>query len=285
MVVAFYNQKGGVGKTTLGWVLAEGVAHSPSVKRILVIDNDSQCNLTDTMLKDTKAREEAKTSNILNCYKGAPVTDNILETENEKINLLPGHDLINDTPITETSLANILAPFITGEYKDHYDYIMIDNGPASGPMQRGALLVSDMIIAPYTPETYCLDALIKMQKHIEPIGAWEKVKIVPNMIKKTTLSYAYLNSGRKLWNTKVTKTEITYGQEFHLAKELQKSIYLKRMGSGKIWLLLVDLINELFGLDAHEITKAIWDEKKFIKGVIAKANFAARYARTESTGE
>jgi chromosome partitioning protein len=47
-VIAFFNHKGGVSKTTttfnLGWALAN------AGKKVLIVDGDPQCNLTGTVL-------------------------------------------------------------------------------------------------------------------------------------------------------------------------------------------------------------------------------------------
>jgi len=277
-----FNQKGGVGKTTLAWVLSEGLSYYPRVSKILVVDNDGQCNLTDTLIKEKSSKDESRKLNILNCYKGKSVLDNILETGIDKIHLLAGGEQINDLDVKVSGMEKILDPFISGEHKGFYDYIIIDNGPASGPLQRGSLAISDLIIAPFTTDAYCFDALMKMQKSLEGFSKWNSVRIVPNMVRKTATSFAYLNSARKLWNAKVTKTEIPHGQEFHVAKELNKSIYMKRMGSGKTWLLLVDLLAELFDIEPYEITKAIAEAKTNKRKEIAKANFSTRYTRKEN---
>jgi len=62
-IIALFNHKGGVSKTTtafnLGWALAD------QGKRVLIVDGDPQCNLTGTVLgfdgiEDFKASNDYK---------------------------------------------------------------------------------------------------------------------------------------------------------------------------------------------------------------------------------
>jgi len=49
-IITFFNHKGGVGKTTLAYNVAWGL--SSVGKRVLMIDADSQCNLTEVTVED-----------------------------------------------------------------------------------------------------------------------------------------------------------------------------------------------------------------------------------------
>ena len=71
VVVSFINLKGGVGKSTLAMVTAEYM-YFPYKKRVLIIDLDSQANLTYAMVKSDSITELSKTgSSIYKLFRSA----------------------------------------------------------------------------------------------------------------------------------------------------------------------------------------------------------------------
>ncbi|MFM7711505.1 MAG: ParA family protein, partial [Microcystis sp.] len=56
-VISIFNNKGGVGKTTLLWNLAD------KGKRVLMIDFDSQCNLSIAVLGENSFTQTLPTQN------------------------------------------------------------------------------------------------------------------------------------------------------------------------------------------------------------------------------
>ena len=68
ITIAITNQKGGVGKTTIAFNLAQILA-SKRDNRVIAIDNDPQGNLTSSFIEDPTELN----ANILDLYDGSPL--------------------------------------------------------------------------------------------------------------------------------------------------------------------------------------------------------------------
>src|SRR3954462_5924800 len=84
--LAFFNNKGGVGKTTLSCNLASLLAEKANLS-VLYVDCDPQCNATQLMLQDevwgeifsNKQRSVAQT--LLKAFRNIRAGDSTLETD------------------------------------------------------------------------------------------------------------------------------------------------------------------------------------------------------------
>ena len=154
--IAFHLQKGGVGKTTISGTLACQSALDGF--RTLAIDCDPQGNLSSWFLKNTPEYELADVLQGRCFSKDAIVA--IPDVEN--LFILPtfgiGGTLKN---YSETKLAE--EPFIiqdlVKELSEDFDRVILDLSPGLGRLERSALIASDEIITPMTPEVFSLDGL------------------------------------------------------------------------------------------------------------------------------
>jgi len=158
-IIAFANQKGGVGKTTS----AVNVAASLGIlgKRTLLIDLDPQGNATSGVgipkrsLKGTVKEVLCGESDIKNV---------ILNTKFEKLDVIPTNvslsgaefDLYNDEG-SEYNLKDALE-----KIKDDYDYVIIDCPPSLGMLTINAFVASDGIVVPMQAEFYAVEGLSQL---------------------------------------------------------------------------------------------------------------------------
>ena len=154
--IAFHLQKGGVGKTTISGTLACQSALDGF--KTLVIDCDPQGNLSSWFLKNAPKYE---LSDVLQgrCY----VNDAILPSADvDNLFILPtfgiGGTLKN---YSETKLSE--EPFVlqdlVNDVSAEFPHIILDLSPGLGRLERSALIASDEIITPMTPEVFSLDGL------------------------------------------------------------------------------------------------------------------------------
>ena len=181
-IIAFFNNKGGVGKTTLvyhiAWMMME------LGKKVLAADLDPQANLSSMFLDEERLEmlwpeEEQKHQSILPCI--SPIlegTGDIAPAHTERIqgdlSLIPGdlglsqfEDKLSDS--WPRCLDNDPAAFraITAFYRIIYaaaervgaNIVLIDVGPNLGAINRSSLIAADYVISPLAPDLYSLQGL------------------------------------------------------------------------------------------------------------------------------
>ncbi len=154
--IAFHLQKGGVGKTTISGTLA--CQSALDGYRTLLVDVDPQGNASSWFLKKAPKYELADVVQG-RCY----INDAVVKLEQEdNLYLLPtfgiGGVLKN---YSETKLAE--EPFVLqdliNELSKEFDHIILDLSPGLGRLERSAIIASDEVITPMTPEVFSLDGL------------------------------------------------------------------------------------------------------------------------------
>lgn len=179
--IAFFNNKGGVGKTTLA---CNVVAYLNTMlsRRALLIDADPQCNATQAVLEDSVceqlydqgARQKTLYSYVTSLEHGESTIDTsvlpLLGTENRfNTDIVPGHprlSIIEDTlsgAWADLQARNIGGYRVTNWCKQllnsvegRYDYVVFDVGPSLGALNRSVILACDYIVTPFGCDIFSL---------------------------------------------------------------------------------------------------------------------------------
>lgn len=160
-VIAIANHKGGVGKTTS--VSSLGVALSKLGKRVLLVDLDAQCNLTDLFLKDYSGES------IYQALRG-DISLPIIQVQ-ERLYLTPSSlDLVAmDIELsTKERREYRLKELLQGV---EVDYILIDCPPSLGLLTINSLVACDEVYIPLTAEASPAKGLGTLLKIIEGVRA------------------------------------------------------------------------------------------------------------------
>jgi cellulose biosynthesis protein BcsQ len=181
-IVAFFNNKGGVGKTTLLYHLAW--MYADLGKRVLVADLDPQANVTSMFLPEPKLEalwnpDETQEQSII-----APLTPIIrgvgdigptpTQTIARNLRLIPGDLNLSNF---ESNLSDAWGDCLDGKepafrvtsslYRiirqaaDEFaaDLVLLDVGPNFGAINRAALICADAVVIPVAPDLFSIQGL------------------------------------------------------------------------------------------------------------------------------
>jgi chromosome partitioning protein len=163
-IIAFANQKGGVGKTTSSINLAASLAVLEY--KTLLVDADPQANSTSGIGFDPRTIKNSIYECIIN---GTDPHEAIQKTDTPHLDLLPAHiDLVG----AEIEMINLQ----DREYKmkgvldqviDEYDFIIIDCSPSLGLITINALTAANSVVVPVQCEYFALEGLGKLLNTIK----------------------------------------------------------------------------------------------------------------------
>ena len=161
-IIAVVNHKGGVGKTTTTVNL--GAVLSRLGKRILLVDMDSQQNLTTSLMK-----EEDVTKSIF---------DSLMQNEplpivriSEGLDLCPSELALAAAELhlqARIGRESILKKLLN-RVRDDYDFIFIDCPPSLGLFTINALVAATDVFLPLTGETLPLRGIIMLDETLNDV--------------------------------------------------------------------------------------------------------------------
>jgi chromosome partitioning protein len=163
-VVAFANQKGGVGKTTTAVNAAVSLAQRGY--RVLLIDADPQGNATSSLGIDKLAGGPSIYDVLVD---GMPLADAIQTTDRAGLDLvastpvLAGAEIeLVDAPGRETRLREAL-----GRILPRYDVVLIDCPPSLGLLTVNALTAARSVVVPIQCEFLALEGLGQLMTTVD----------------------------------------------------------------------------------------------------------------------
>ncbi len=163
-IIAVFNQKGGVGKTTTNVNLSACLAKKG--KKILVIDIDPQGNTTSGLGINKK---ELTTSIYDSLINGIHIEEAVINTEIENLFIVPSNVELAGAEIelTKHHDRELALKKSIKEIKEDYDYIFIDCPPSLGLLTINALAAVDSVLIPIQCEYYALEGVSQLMDTIK----------------------------------------------------------------------------------------------------------------------
>ena len=227
-IIAFANQKGGVGKTTS----AVNIAASVGIlgKSVLLIDLDPQGNTTSGVGINKKNLKSTSYELLIDEIDAAQA---VVETEFKNLSVIPSNISLAGAEFDLYQLDN-------REYrlkkqldavKDNYDYIFIDCPPSLGMITVNALAAADAVIIPMQCEYYALEGLSQLMITIRKIKQLynpelEICGILITMFNgRLILTMQVISELKKYYSDKLFKTPVSRNVKLSEAPSFGKPVY------------------------------------------------------------
>jgi len=207
-IIAFANQKGGVGKTTTAVNMAAFVAAKGN--KVLLCDLDPQGNSSSGYGYPGDKKENIYYALLGQCTaEEAIYKTKWIDLLPSDINLAGAELELATGELREKALRNVLT-----QVWDNYDYIFIDCPPSLGLLTINALAVANGVIVPMQCEYYALEGLSQLVSTIRTVkklynpGIDIEGIILTMYDGRTNLTLQVAEEVKKFFGKKVYKTVI-----------------------------------------------------------------------------
>jgi chromosome partitioning protein len=248
-IFSILNNKGGVGKTTIATWLGQGLALSG--KRVLLIDNDKQHNLTNALTVSMQTRSVRDIYRLKNFdHINRQLNNTVQQSTVDNLYFIPSSAQLSYFDIPRLSIWQEV--FEKSTIPHLFDAVIFDNPPGSELLQAATVAASDVVIIPTELNTKSSEGLFELCMWLDRTMGFPrtKIKIVPNGRRSRKKDDGYLAMLRKRYPGAVT-TAIPYDDVFDEMDALRKVLFFSRLRA-KAVPYIIKVVCELFDDFANE---------------------------------
>ena len=245
--IAFINEKGGSGKTTLSANVAAYLALHRA-RRVLAIDMDPQGQLGKVFGIDVQRTERSSIDLLLDAVleEGGPAASAALDSTaggalpfqrtaianldlvvaNKALALFPGWDAEHEDPTDR--LRRSLA---RSRRAAEYDFVLMDAPPSFGPLTLNVLRAASEVVIP-VPLTYlALDGCAELLRSIRTVRTrygnteLQVTMVIPTFYRRTRLAHEVLERLKKQFPKEIAQTVLGFHVKIDEAQSRGRSIF------------------------------------------------------------
>ena len=210
-ILAFANQKGGIGKTTSAINIAAAMAVAG--KKVLAVDCDPQGNMTSGLGVDKNELEDTVYELMLD---ECSIKESMADTVVEGMKIIPSNVNLAGAEIELLGIneKEYILKNAVDYIRDDYDFIIIDCPPSLNMLTINAMTTADSVLVPIQCEYYALEGLSQLIHTIDLV----QQRLNPNLIidgvvftmydVRTNLSNQVVENVKENLDTKIYETLI-----------------------------------------------------------------------------
>ncbi|KAF0813257.1 Chromosome partitioning protein ParA [Andreprevotia sp. IGB-42] len=226
-VIAVFNQKGGVGKTTVTANLAAAMAQNGQTP--FVIDLDPQAHLSHYW---GFSQPQKPRYSVHEFFRGVlPLSDLAVSLENG-IHFVPSHLELSKVDAQITRHRDHIWRLklgLTAEMLADSTPVLIDCGPMLGVLSFAALLAADLILVPVAPEMLALNGAAMTERTLLGLEKLDSRKTRRYLLNRHTpgsvASETVLKQMQRHFYNEVLKTRIRCSESFEAAVIGQSNVF------------------------------------------------------------
>ncbi len=211
--IAFYNNKGGVGKTTL----AANIAYDLSADgyKVLMIDCDPQGNLSSFYSRYNLTKHDLCDA----LQKGSRAASSIYRTQYKNLDIIPGNIKSEVLQPTAGQLYELVQSF-----RYTYDYCIIDCAPAFSALTESAVKAADLVLVPVKLDNFSIDGI---DTAMSKTNYTQDTRVVINQFAPTKAGKEFLSRLVSQYDYEICESVIRYTTMVDQANLLKKPMARK----------------------------------------------------------